>query len=85
MNYFKLPETETFDQWENRMAYHPPTDSQVRIYEENRRRFIELARYLFDTLPPSEERKRALWQLNEALKMANQTVAVVDVISARPQ
>lgn len=75
----QTPEPETFDHWRNLMVYHPPVPGQTEVYEENRRRFIELGEYLFETLPPSEERAQALRWLSFVLMLANQTVAVHSV------
>lgn len=84
MSYPQIPEPETFEQWEKLNRYHPPIPGQQEIYEENRRRFTELSRYVFETLPPSEERKQTLRQLSFVLMMANQTVAVHSVVRKLP-
>lgn len=78
-----LDEAETFEQWRNLLAYHAPVPGQQEVYETNRRWFIELAEYLFNTLPPSEERRQTLRHLSFTLMLANQTVAV-HAVTARP-
>ena len=57
-----------------RIGFHPSTPATVPVYEENRRRFIELAEYV-DGLPAGREVALALTALQEALMWANAAVA----------
>lgn len=87
MSYPQMPDTETQtrDQWRNLLAYHAPVPGQPEIYEENRRRFIEMMEYLYDTLPESPERTQTLRHLSFTLMLANQTVAVHGVTTEQSQ
>lgn len=58
-----------------RLGYHPATETTIPMFEDNRARFVELARHLDETLPPGREAALAQTALQEALQWANAAVA----------
>ncbi|MDP5182156.1 hypothetical protein QOZ88_05865 [Blastococcus sp. BMG 814] len=58
-----------------RLGYHPATTETIPLFEENRARFVELARYLDEMLPPGREAALAQTALQEALQWSNAAVA----------
>lgn len=61
--------------WLRHQGYQAPRPEQLPVYEENRRRFLDLSAYLFHTLPPSADRTHVLRELGMVLMAANNTVA----------
>lgn len=65
---------------QRRLGYHPvATEGQRGLYEENRRRFMDLYDYLATTYEPTRELSLALTHLQEACMWANAHVACNDV------
>lgn len=60
---------------ENDFMHHIPRDYQVDKYQENRKRFLELARHIVETTPSSREQSLALTALEEAMFFANAAIA----------
>jgi hypothetical protein len=61
---------------QRRLGYHPPAnDQQRKLFEENRRRAMDLYDYLACSYEPSRELSLALTALQEALMWANAHVA----------
>lgn len=59
-----------------RLGHHQPTEATIAVIEENRHRFIELALYLDETLPPCRETSLCLTAVQEALQWANSAVVI---------
>lgn len=60
---------------ERRMGYHPATGTQPELYQDFRRRFIELAEHVVTVLPPGRETSETVTLLEDALMWANKAVA----------
>lgn len=61
---------------QRRMAYHPiKDDAQRELYEQNRAKFIDLARHVVEATPESREQSLALTALQEALMWTNAAIA----------
>jgi hypothetical protein len=58
-----------------RLGYHAATPETVPVFEENRRRAIDLALYYDETLPEGREKALAQTALQEAAMWANCAVA----------
>lgn len=58
-----------------RLGYHPATPQTVPVFEENRRRAIELALYYDEALPECPEAALAQTHLQIAAMFANAAVA----------
>jgi len=67
-----IPEEEL----ENRGRYHPPSPEKAAKHEEMRAKYLELARYVNEMLPPSREAEMALtYLLDSSLWAANAALA----------
>jgi hypothetical protein len=67
-----MPSSEAF----RRLGYHPVVGpDQQALYEENRRRFMELFDYIQDSTPHTREQSLALTALQESLMWLNANVA----------
>lgn len=65
---------------QRRLGYHPvASDRQRELYEDNRRRFMELYDHLAGAYEPSRELSLALTALQDACMWANAHVACNDV------
>jgi hypothetical protein len=61
---------------ERRLGYHPSQNAtQVALFEENRRKFMELWDHLACAYEPSRELSLALTALQEAMMWANAHIA----------
>ena len=63
------------DEIHSKFTYHPPTESQIPVYKELRERFRDLAYFMADVCPESDELKLALDRLREASMWANAAIA----------
>ena len=63
------------EELEIRFKYHPPKPGQVPIYEDVRRKFLALAKYLSDTIPEGREKNVAFTHLEQAQFAANAAIA----------
>jgi hypothetical protein len=59
----------------NRFTYHPPSDEQVKKYEQLRTAGGNLAMLLSDFCPPGREKQLALTQLEQSIMWANASIA----------
>lgn len=59
----------------NLFTYHPPHGTQVERYKALREQGLVLAKAIFDNVPASIERDRAIMQVREAVMMANAGIA----------
>jgi hypothetical protein len=59
----------------NRFTYHPPTDEQVKKYEQLRLNAGNLAMLISDYCPPGREKQLALTQLEQSVMWANASIA----------
>ncbi len=60
---------------DHRFMYHAPTPEQIRLYEEGRDRFRELAEWIARIAPPSDEAKQAIDLIDMALMRTNAAIA----------
>jgi len=56
-------------------TYHAPTPEKARLYEDLRRRYLELALFLVDVVPPGREQSLALTDLERSCQSANAGIA----------
>ncbi len=59
----------------NRFTYHPPTSSQVPLYESMRAKALELAAWMDEVAPDSRELSLALTNLDQAVMWFNASIA----------
>lgn len=55
--------------------YHPPKDDQPERYVDLRDKAKEFAEMILQCCPASLERDRAIWKLEEAVMLANASIA----------
>jgi hypothetical protein len=76
--------TETFDpeypeSWQEvavRFAHHPPTSNAVAAaHEAARLKCVTLAAFVFNTIPPGDERERAIDAIDDACMAINAAIA----------
>ena len=61
---------------ENRFMHHPPRDdAQAKKYEDNRKVFLKLAKFVVNRTPESREQSLAITRLEEAMFYANAAIA----------
>lgn len=61
---------------ENDLRNHPPTRPQVAtVMDEATERFVDLAHWLVDNIPPGRERSTALTKLEECSMMTKAGIA----------
>lgn len=63
------------DEIDRRFTYHAPPPNRVRLHEDLRSAFRELAHVLNETLPEGREKSLALTQLQDGLMWANASIA----------
>lgn len=66
----------TKDQIDNIFTYHAPKGTQQGRYEQLRNEARALARRINDLCPESREKSIALTKLQEAIQMANASIAI---------
>ena len=66
----------TPDQIRETFRYHPPTPANVQRYERIRAIIKEAALEIGELTPPSRERSLCLTRLQEAMMMANASIAI---------
>ena len=66
----------TYDQIENTFTYHAPFGDQQARYVNIRNKAKELAHLLNGACPDSREKSLALIKLQEAIQMANASIAI---------
>lgn len=69
---FKKP---TEAELENRYIHHPPKGDQVERYASIRAKVLETAKHIVDSTPCCPEQTRALNALDEAMFLANASIA----------
>lgn len=65
----------TREQIENSFTYHTPTKLQVDLYQALRSKGLELAELIFDLCPSSTATDTAIQRVEEAIMMANKSIA----------
>ena len=60
---------------ENNFTYHPPTPDQVKLYQEVRDRFKDLALFINQVCPQGRELPCALTNLEQSNFWANAAIA----------
>jgi len=65
----------TFEQLKNRFTYHAPKDDQAQRYEKIRSAILEVAWLIVEQTPCSPEQSLAINALDQAMFLANASIA----------